>query len=95
MLHTPRDVVHFGYRRPREDEVRDAISWLRADEERRILTSREEFIDCLPEPAPEPIGFAHRRDWLVLGWADVGPQCRDWGPDEPELLFRYAPPGGL
>lgn len=93
MLYLPREVVHFGFRRERMAEVHDAISWLRGDSERRVLTSRRQFIDCLPEKHPEPVGFAHRRDWLLLGWDDVGSQCRDGVKPEPEVLYRYAPPG--
>ena len=94
MLYLPREAVHFGYRREREGEVRDAIAWLSAGEDRRLLTSRVQFRDCLPEQAPEPVGFAHRRDWLLLAWDDVGSQCRDEVRSEPEVLYRYEPPGG-
>lgn len=94
LLYLPREVTHFGYRREREGEVRDAISWLRADRNRRVLTSARQFRDCLPDNPPEPVGFAHRRDWLLLGWDDVRPQCREGAPAEPEMLYRYEPPGG-
>lgn len=94
MLYLPREVVHFGYRRERIGEVRDAVAWLSAGEDRRILTSRRQFRDCLPEQTPEPVGFAHRRDWLLLAWDDVALKCRDGARSEPEVLFSYEPPGG-
>ena len=34
MLYLPREVVHFGYRRERIGEVRDAVAWLSAGEDR-------------------------------------------------------------
>lgn len=94
ILHAPRDVVHFGFRREPDAEIRDALSWLNADSERRILVAREQFAECLPRQAAEPVGLAHRRHWMLLGRQDVGPQCRGLARPAPEVLYRYEPPGG-
>lgn len=94
ILHAPGDVVHFGFRRNPDAEMRDALSWLNADSDRRMLIAREQFSDCLPQQPPEALGVAHRRHWLLLGREDVGPQCRDLARPAPELALRYEPPGG-
>lgn len=92
ILHAPGEVVHFGFRRESEAELHDAITWLEADESRRILVSRQQIDACLPAHVPDPVGLAHRRNWLLLGSNDIGSHCHQDAESMPNLLLSYRPP---
>ncbi len=76
LLHTPRNVVHFGYERVDQDQAQfDAAAWVAVDEARRLLVAGPSLANCFGESAAQRVAFAHRRDWFLVGPEDVRGEC--------------------
>ena len=56
------------------------------------VISRQQIDACLPAHVPDPVGLAHRRNWLLLGSNDIGSHCHQDAESMPNLLLSYRPP---
>ncbi|MDR2878205.1 MAG: glycosyltransferase family 39 protein [Chromatiales bacterium] len=75
MLHVQRPLVHFGFRRDPDEELRDATAWLSAAPNRRLLVPRAQMKPCLNPDLAEPMAFRHGQEWLLLGPDAITGQC--------------------
>lgn len=75
-----RPVMTFGYRRAdRIGETAEAIAWMRAAPNRRVLLPEERLKPCFDSRLALALGQAHREQWFL-----IGPEAaRDCGEDAP------------
>lgn len=92
LLYLERPVVHFGYRRPRDAEVADAVAWLALDPSRRVLIDKALVEDCLADGGTTAVGRAHRRDWLLLSREGLKPSCHPERSRLPVTTYAYETP---
>lgn len=84
--------THFGHRRDKSDEMRDAATWLAGDRSRRVLLPSHLVGQCLDLGGAQYVGHAHRRDWYLAGRDALTGRC-PVGARQPVVLIRY-PQGG-
>ena len=76
LLHTRREVVHFGYKRADADQAEfDAAAWVTVDAARLLLVPGPSIARCFGESAAQMVAFAHRRYWYLVGPEDVREEC--------------------
>jgi 4-amino-4-deoxy-L-arabinose transferase-like glycosyltransferase len=79
LLQATGPVVDFGFRRPRDERLRIAIAWLRADPAHRRLfvqaAKGREACLRLDEAHAQPLGIANRRGWWLVGEAALTGNC--------------------
>lgn len=92
LLHWNRPATHFGYRRG-EGEVADAVAWVSASADRRLLMPDYSLDPCFDQRRVVPVGRAHRRDWVIADRTTVTPACADYTTADPQIVVRYVPPG--
>ena len=89
LLYMDRPVTHFGRRRAeRRQEILDASAWLGADPGRLLLAPEEYRSWCFRNESGIPLGYAHRRNWYLLGPAMLRPECRI--ETAPERVVRFS-----
>ena len=92
LLHAQRPLVHFGFRRDEEAELRDALAWLSGAPDRRLLIASSQMLPCLDPEAAEALAFRHRREWRLAGMEAITGKC---GIEGEPLRIRYYDPGRL
>ena len=93
LLHTEREVVHFGYRRPSlEQEAFDAAAWVAADPIRLLLVSGPIRERCFGNSTAQMVAFAHRRYWFLVGAQDVQGECVTRGNPRRAINYPNASP---
>ncbi len=92
LLQLRRPVFHFGFRRPPDEDLRDAIAWLREGPGRRVLVSSEHAQACVGDRERVELGIAHRRDWWLISSRSLAAACIDAAPPRPATLYRYVRP---
>lgn len=93
LLHARRPVVHFGFRRNPDDEMRDAVAWLSAAPGRRLLIAASRMSPCLDADAALPIAHRHQREWRLAGPDSITGSC---APTSRALhTRRYDPVGAI
>jgi hypothetical protein len=80
LLQAPAPAIDFGFRRPRDERMRLALAWLRADPANRrlFMQAKRSDADCLrldPQHA-QPLGVANRRTWWLVGETALTGACR-------------------
>lgn len=90
LLQWTRPVTHFGYRRPPDDEIADAVNWLRATPNGQLLLPATHARDCFDSTRLTPVGTAHRRDWLLARQDALIENCP--ATDDATLVVHYTPP---
>ena len=76
VLHLDRPVVHFrGGGLAGQEEMEQAAAWLAMDGERRLLVPAEHRRPCFGPQSGLDLGYAHRRDWVLLTAADLSGAC--------------------
>jgi 4-amino-4-deoxy-L-arabinose transferase-like glycosyltransferase len=93
VLHARRPIVHFGYRRWRdeEQEMADAALWLSERAGRQLVINDTARAACFSNAPTQSLGKANRSEWyLVREGAD--PSCVARG--KRDVGRYYLPPGG-
>lgn len=81
--------TNFGHRRPDLDqEVRDAAAWLAAAPDRYLILPDEVLEPCFRSGTLIPLGYAHRREWLLAGPDSVAPDCAAEGNAQTAVPYR-------
>ena len=76
ILHLDRPVVHFrGVGLDGQKEMEQAAAWLAMDGGRRLLVPAEHRQPCFTPRGGSNLGYAHRRDWVLLSRADLSGAC--------------------
>ena len=76
ILHLNRPVVHFrGAGLERQEEMEQAAAWLTTESGRRLLVPAEHRQPCFRPERGLDLGYAHRRDWVLLSSADLSGAC--------------------
>ena len=91
LLQWNRPVVHFGYRRNSDAEVRDAANWLAESTGRLLLLPDSLDSPCLRLDHAMPVGRAHRRNWVLADNSALTSQCRTPAKGNPPTAISYAP----
>ncbi len=77
LLHMNRPVTHFGrLRTDRRQEILDAAAWLNGAPGRLLLAPEEYRSWCFGNESGTLLGYAHRRNWYLLGPEMLRPECR-------------------
>lgn len=92
LLHADRPVDHFGFRRPAPAAVRDAVAWLAAHRDGRLLIAESDMAPCLDPARAHPLAFRHRRQWLLAGAEALTDKCPVGTPAQ--AARRYDPATG-
>ena len=75
-----RSVMTFGYRRAdRIGEAAEAIAWMRAAPDRRVLLPEERLDPCFEPRLAVALGRAHREQWYLVG-PEAGRNCEASAP---------------
>ena len=86
-------LTHFGYRRfDQQAETFDAVQWLRASADRRLLLPEHWLEPCLDGPGVIEVGRAHRRNWVVASRDDLSEACARGDIQAPEIQVAYHRP---
>jgi hypothetical protein len=75
MLQVDRPVVHFGFRRERESELRDAAAWLASERGGVLLVAASQMAPCLDAARARPVALRHRRAWMLADAAALTGEC--------------------
>ena len=76
LLHASGPVVHFGHRRDDHDqELWDGAAWADAAPGRFVLLDDQRARACFSDAAASPLGFAHRRHWVLVGPGGADAAC--------------------
>ena len=85
--HVP--ITHFGYRRADTDEeLRDAVAWLEAGPQRRLLVDDERLQQCFHGGSAQPIGFASDQRWYLVHAADASQECAGGGSADQAIVYE-------
>jgi len=77
LLHMNRPITHFGrLRTDRRQEILDAAAWLNSAPGRLLLAPEEYRSWCFGNESGTLLGYAHRRNWYLLGPEMLRPECR-------------------
>jgi hypothetical protein len=76
LLHAGRPVVHFGFRREPQAELRDAAAWLAGSPQRRLLLPLANMAPCLDPQATRIVANRHREEWRLAGAEALTGECR-------------------
>lgn len=90
LLHWSRPSTHFGHRRPKKAEMRDATNWLIQDASRRMLVPEYLLEPCVDPARSVIVGYAHRRTWYLADRDALRSRCGLNG-DPAEKIFVYSP----
>lgn len=91
LLQWNRPAVHFGYRRSDDEaESREAAAWLSQDEHRRIVLPQNLVEPCFDPSRLQPLGLAHREEWLLAKPSSVVSSCAGQFRVPPHEV-RYEP----
>jgi 4-amino-4-deoxy-L-arabinose transferase-like glycosyltransferase len=72
LLHAPPGAAEFGFERPAEGQWQDALAWLAAAPQRRIVfADAATLVPCVDRAATRTVGVANRRTWLLVPAAAV------------------------
>ncbi len=89
LLHIDRPVTHFGrLRADRQQEILDAAAWLHGAPHRLLLAPEEYRTWCFRNESGLLLGYAHRRNWYLLGPEMLSPECRTEGA--PTRVINFA-----
>ena len=76
VLHLDRPVVHFqAGGLTGQEEMEQAAAWLGIDGDRRLLVPAEHREPCFIASGGLLLGYAHRRDWVLLSPDDLSGAC--------------------
>lgn len=93
LLQWDKPVVHFGYRRNDQDaETIDAVRWLVASQDRRIVLPDNWLQPCFEPDLAVAIGRAHRRNWMIADRESLSGACTDQTSQPPDLVVSYRRP---
>jgi 4-amino-4-deoxy-L-arabinose transferase-like glycosyltransferase len=88
LLQATRPVTHFGYRRAdTDDELRDAVAWLRAAPGRRLLVDDDRLHECFRAEGPRPIAFASDHRWYLARAEDSSDACALGGSGREAIVY--------
>ncbi|PWK84349.1 4-amino-4-deoxy-L-arabinose transferase-like glycosyltransferase [Fulvimonas soli] len=79
LLQARRPVAEFGFSRPWEDQLRDALAWQAQRPGRWILLDSDAMGDCVDKARAWKAGVANRNEWWMFDAAAVRPACRPPG----------------
>jgi hypothetical protein len=91
LLHADRPLVHFGFRRETQAELRDAAAWLAIGSKRRLLIPAQQMAPCLDAARSLSIGFRHRSEWRLAGPDALTGACP---LAQPSRSLKYDPFAG-
>jgi 4-amino-4-deoxy-L-arabinose transferase-like glycosyltransferase len=81
-------VTHFGYRRADSDEeLHDAVGWLTAAPNRRLLVDAERMQQCFSAADAQPVGFASEERWYLARPADATGACASGGAADQAIVY--------
>jgi 4-amino-4-deoxy-L-arabinose transferase-like glycosyltransferase len=90
LLYAHRPLVHFGYRRKATRELDlEAAGWLGSRPSNRLLLTDEDFEPCFSPDDAIRLGYAHRRQWFLIGPDAVQSACS--GGSGTTGLVLYTP----
>ena len=90
MLQVDRPVVHFGYRRAPDAELRDAAAWLASEPGGVLLVAAAQMAPCLDSARAVPLAFRHRRAWMLADASALTGACAGAGVGEAARLYVPA-----
>ena len=90
ILQARRPVVHFGYRRESDEELRDAAAWLAAEPGAWLLIPAEQMGPCLEAARARPVAVRHRRAWMLADASALTGACGGEGARSAVRLYDPA-----
>jgi hypothetical protein len=77
LLQADRPARTFGFRRPHQEQMRDAIRWQAAAPERRWVLALDRSLEsCIERQRAIPVGRSNRREWWLFRADAVRATCR-------------------
>jgi 4-amino-4-deoxy-L-arabinose transferase-like glycosyltransferase len=77
LLQADRGVTEFGFRKPRPQQLAEAIRWQEAMPGRRWIFIRgSALLNCVDRAQATLVGHANRREWLMFRSDAVMPACK-------------------
>lgn len=99
MLFARRRIVHFGYHTSPKLELYAAWKWLKAHEGGYVLLPADTESSCFELGAGRSVGYAHRKDWLLVGSDSLSADCVGQAgllaPTVTAPIFHYEPQNPL
>lgn len=74
-LQLQRPVVHFGFRREPEGELRSAAAWLETTPQAWLLAPADQLSPCLDEAAVRHLGLRHGKSWVLADASALTGRC--------------------
>ena len=90
IMFSPYRITHFGYRTPRDDEIRAAWFWLKKTPDGFILLDKNTRTSCFAMDKAIPAGSVHRKKLVLLDRSHRLETCSP--PGNPVIEYRYQPP---
>ena len=85
LLFSHRPLTHFSYLAPIPEQERNAWVWMREAPQRHLLVPTDAKLQCFDADKAQPLGEAHRREWVILGKEALRETC-----EAPQRLRRYV-----
>ncbi len=77
LLLADRVVTEFGFKKPKSQQLADAIRWQEAKPDTRwVFILDRVMAPCIDRDKTTVVGHANRREWLMFQAAAVAPACR-------------------
>ena len=75
LLFSQRELTHFSYLSPIEEQERRAWVWVHEAPNRFVLTPTDANLSCFDYTHAVSLGEAHRREWVLLGAEALNAEC--------------------
>lgn len=84
LLFSSVPMTHFSYLSSVHEQDKNAWLWMKEGPNRFILAKNEGDIICFDTSKSQVMGFAHRREWILLDENSLLPEC-----EPPKTIKRY------
>ena len=75
ILFSPYPITHFGYHTDNREQLRAAWQWQRKNDKGYILMNKALITECFDPDKNLNMGFAHGKDWVIMGPQSRLTQC--------------------
>lgn len=93
VLQADRPLVHFGFRREAEEELRDAAAWLATEPGGWLLIPAEQMAPCMAAERARPVAVRHGKSWMLADASVLTGACP--GEVRSSAARRYDPAAGI
>lgn len=89
ILFSKLDFTHFSYFSDRKQQERNAWLWMKETADSYLIVANHIDLQCFTKEGATPLGTAHRDNYILLGDANMKPNCAP--PDTLEWFTTQAP----